>query len=90
MAGGGDPRAGPADLLTVRAAAQHVGVAPACVCHWIERGLLAAQQGRDGLLVSCADLCAVAEARRQPRSPGGPREMPGDEAESVPASVATC
>jgi hypothetical protein len=67
--------------MTVREAARHAGVSPARVYHWIERGLLAAQQGRYGLLVSYADVRAVAAARAQPGAPAGPREVPDDEAE---------
>jgi hypothetical protein len=77
--------------MTVRVAARQAGEVPARVYHWIERGLLPAQRGRCGLLVSCADLRAVAAAQHQPGPPAGPRDPPGnDDAEYLLPYLAAC
>jgi len=54
------PQAAPADLVSVRAAAQAVGVTPAAVYTWIKRGQLAIQSSSSGHRVSLAAVQALA------------------------------
>jgi hypothetical protein len=74
--------------MMVREAARQANVARYTVHHWIKQGLLSAQPGRHGRLVSLAAVRALAAGASRPRSSLAPRELPGDEAEYVPPSVA--
>jgi DNA-binding transcriptional MerR regulator len=62
----GDPHAEPEALVTVREAAQLVGVTPDTMWRWLQRGLLPAQPSTQGRLVSPAAVRAVAAALGHP------------------------
>ncbi len=62
------PQAVPDDLLTVREAAQAVGLTPGAVRSWIARGLLTAQASRQGRRVRLAAVRALCAAP-EPQAP---------------------
>jgi predicted site-specific integrase-resolvase len=82
----GDPE--PEALVTGREAAQVVGVSPKTVQRWIRLGLLSPEPHAHGRRVSVAAVRTLAASVHQPHPGAEHRELPDDDAEYLPISVA--